>query len=184
MKSPPPTFSFEFIWRRGWDSNPRNLAAPAVFKTAAIDHSATSPKKTGKTLPEVDASIGSEILRFVKKNPLFRKGRGPVPIGRACERKMQGRRFQKRPASRWRARGRGVQVSTPSLVNANWPASAKEKMFWSERRHFRFASMSMPCPNVRKFQLEASPRRGLKIGNELRGREVNLNVYGRFRPTK
>src|SRR3989337_2833026 len=29
-------------WRRGWDSNPRGFR-PAVFKTAAINHSATSP---------------------------------------------------------------------------------------------------------------------------------------------
>src|SRR5207344_2714195 len=35
-----------FEWRRGWDSNPRGFR-PAVFKTAAINHSATSPSGNG-----------------------------------------------------------------------------------------------------------------------------------------
>ena len=30
-------------WRRGWDSNPRGFRPP-VFKTGAINHSATSPR--------------------------------------------------------------------------------------------------------------------------------------------
>ena len=35
------------LWRRGRDSNPRDAERPTVFKTAAFDHSATSP--TDKT---------------------------------------------------------------------------------------------------------------------------------------
>ena len=30
-------------WRRGWDSNPRDFR-PALFKSAALDRSATSPR--------------------------------------------------------------------------------------------------------------------------------------------
>ena len=32
-----------FIWRRGWDSNPRCVAASPVFKTGSLNHSDTSP---------------------------------------------------------------------------------------------------------------------------------------------
>jgi hypothetical protein len=35
---------FMAIWRKGWDSNPRGSVNPlAVFKTAALNHSATLP---------------------------------------------------------------------------------------------------------------------------------------------
>jgi hypothetical protein len=34
------------VWRKGWDSNPRGSANPlAVFKTAALNHSATLPTR-------------------------------------------------------------------------------------------------------------------------------------------
>ncbi len=35
---------YKSFWRKGWDSNPRGpLRALAVFKTAALNHSATLP---------------------------------------------------------------------------------------------------------------------------------------------
>ena len=35
---------YKGFWRKGWDSNPRGpLRALAVFKTAALNHSATLP---------------------------------------------------------------------------------------------------------------------------------------------
>ena len=38
---------FSKIWRKGWDSNPRGSVNPlAVFKTAALNHSATLPTVT------------------------------------------------------------------------------------------------------------------------------------------
>ena len=33
----------EFCWRRGWDSNPRCIAASPVFKTGSLNRSDTSP---------------------------------------------------------------------------------------------------------------------------------------------
>ncbi len=34
---------FNFMWRRGWDSNPRSLSESLVFKTSSLNHSDTSP---------------------------------------------------------------------------------------------------------------------------------------------
>src|SRR5258708_1505682 len=49
-------------WRKGWDSNPRGSANPlAVFKTAALNHSATLP------------SLYDQILR-----PLHRKNKTAI----------------------------------------------------------------------------------------------------------
>ena len=40
-------FGFEsplsYLWRRGWDSNPRPLSESLVFKTSSLNHSDTSP---------------------------------------------------------------------------------------------------------------------------------------------
>ena len=39
-----PLFAVVHFWRKGWDSNPRGSVNPlAVFKTAALNHSATLP---------------------------------------------------------------------------------------------------------------------------------------------
>ena len=35
--------SYIFIWRRGWDSNPRSLSESPVFKTGSLNRSDTSP---------------------------------------------------------------------------------------------------------------------------------------------
>jgi hypothetical protein len=43
---------FNLIWRKGWDSNPRGpLRALAVFKTAALNHSATLPSVEITSIP-------------------------------------------------------------------------------------------------------------------------------------
>src|ERR1700682_2646101 len=40
-------------WRKGWDSNPRGSVNPlAVFKTAALNHSATLPSRRISDLAE------------------------------------------------------------------------------------------------------------------------------------
>src|SRR5215208_7492701 len=43
-------------WRRGWDSNPRTFRS-AVFKTAAIDRSATSPGRNCRRRPSADPIV-------------------------------------------------------------------------------------------------------------------------------
>ncbi len=149
-------------WRRGWDSNPRSLAAQPVFKTAAIDHSATSPKKTGKTLPEVDPSIGSAILGLVQEKPALPQGSRGGSLSGA----FAGEKYKSDDSGDGEhpggGLGEGSQVSTPSLENANWPASVKEKMFWSERCHVRLPAMVVPGANVRKVQLCGDVQNGFK----------------------
>ena len=38
-----PTELYPYVWRRGWDSNPRPLSESLVFKTSSLNHSDTSP---------------------------------------------------------------------------------------------------------------------------------------------
>ena len=60
------------LWRKGWDSNPRGTLRPlAVFKTAALNHSAT--------LPHNDFNgLGKKNKRIQNENPNWH------PIGTQC----------------------------------------------------------------------------------------------------
>src|SRR4029077_5804495 len=49
------------IWRKGWDSNPRGSVNPlAVFKTAALNHSATLPEAIGRRIDGLRTLSGQE----------------------------------------------------------------------------------------------------------------------------
>src|SRR6266849_4147969 len=45
-------------WRKGWDSNPRGSVNPlAVFKTAALNHSATLPEHGRRQMAHGDRAV-------------------------------------------------------------------------------------------------------------------------------
>src|SRR5207245_778168 len=66
--------SMLFLWRRGRDTNPRPAKREAVFKTAAIDHSATSPS--------ADRPVEPTLALYLPSPARLRCAGLPSPRGR------------------------------------------------------------------------------------------------------
>ena len=75
------------VWRKGWDSNPRDeLPRLPVFKTGALNHSATLPRLQNQDLTDISsahilATCGTEpLLSLLHLFRLFGCGSIILPI--------------------------------------------------------------------------------------------------------